>query len=82
MIADPFGNRLVAAMHPLDPRQRVKYLLEICDPCQAMWYPVNGVPVSDFYTPRYFDPVAVDIASLQLHRARSSIRCRSSRAAT
>jgi hypothetical protein len=60
MIADPFGNRLVAAAHPLDPRQRVKYLVEICDPCQAMWYPVNGVPVSDFYTPRYFDPVQVD----------------------
>jgi hypothetical protein len=60
MIADPFGNRLVAAAHPLDPRQRVKYLLEVCDPCQAMWYPVNGVPVSDFYTPRYFDPVGVD----------------------
>jgi hypothetical protein len=60
MIADPFGNRLVAAAHPLDPRQRVKYLVEICDPCQAMWYPVNGVPVSDFYTPRYFDPVQVN----------------------
>jgi hypothetical protein len=24
-----------------------------------MWYPVNGVPVSDFYTPRYLDPVGV-----------------------
>jgi hypothetical protein len=59
MIADPYGNRLVAAAHPVDPRERVKYLLEICDPCQAMWYPVNGVPVSDFYTPRYFEPVAV-----------------------
>ena len=60
LVADPFGNRLIAAAHPLDPRQRVKYLLEVCDPCQAMWYPVNGVPVSDFYTPRYFDPVGVD----------------------
>jgi hypothetical protein len=60
MIADPFGNRLVAAAHPLDPQMRVKYLLEVCDPCQAMWYPVNGVPVSDFFTPRYFDPVGVD----------------------
>jgi hypothetical protein len=59
MIADPFGNRLVAAAHPLDPELRVKYLLEVCDPCQAMWYPVNGVPVADFYTPRYLDPVDV-----------------------
>jgi hypothetical protein len=60
LLADPFGNRLIAAAHPLDRRQRVKYLLEVCDPCQGIWYPVNGVPVSDFYTPRYFDPVAVD----------------------
>lgn len=59
MIADPFGNRLVAAAHPLDTGQRVKYVLEVCDPCQMMWYPVNGVPVSDFYVPRYFDPVEV-----------------------
>jgi hypothetical protein len=29
----------------------------VCDPCQTIWYPVNGVEVSDFYTPRYFDPV-------------------------
>jgi hypothetical protein len=60
MIADPFGNRLIAAAHPLDRRRRVKYLLEVCDPCQTMWYPVNGVPVSDFFTPRYFDPVEVE----------------------
>jgi hypothetical protein len=60
MIADPFGNRLIAAAHPQDARQRVKYLLEVCDPCQAVWYPVNGVPVSDFYTPRYFDPVGIE----------------------
>ena len=60
MIADPYGNRLVAAMHPTQQDRRVRYLLEICDPCQSMWYPVNGVPVSDFYTPRYFDPVQVE----------------------
>ncbi|HEX5619828.1 MAG TPA: hypothetical protein VFX51_15515 [Solirubrobacteraceae bacterium] len=60
IIADPYGNRLIAAAHPLDPSERVKYLLEVCDPCQSIWYPVNGVPVSDFYTPRYFDPVGLD----------------------
>ena len=60
MVTDPFGNRLVAAAHPFDPRRRVRYLLEVCDPCQAVWYPVNGVPVSDFYCPRYFDPVLPD----------------------
>jgi len=60
MIADPYGNRLIAAAHPLDERQRVRYLLEVCDPCETVWYPVNGVPVSDFYTPRYFDPVGIE----------------------
>jgi hypothetical protein len=60
MITDPFGNRLIAAAHPLHRRERVRYLVEVCDPCQTVWYPVNGVPVSDFYTPRYLDPVEVD----------------------
>jgi hypothetical protein len=60
MIIDPYGNRLVAAMHPEDSDRRVRYLLEVCDPCQGNWYPVNGVPVSDFYTPRYFDPVRAE----------------------
>jgi hypothetical protein len=61
MLCDPWGNRLVAGPHPLEPQRRVKYLLEVCDPCQSVWYPVNGVPVTDFYTPRYFDPVALDM---------------------
>jgi hypothetical protein len=60
LLADPFGNRLVAAAHPLNPNQRVKYLLEVCDPCLSAWYAVNGIPVSDFYTPSYFAPVRVD----------------------
>jgi hypothetical protein len=61
VLADPYGNRLVAASHPFDARQRVKYLLEICDPCQQISYTVNGIGVSDFYTPRYFDPVRNDV---------------------
>lgn len=59
MLADPYGNRLVAAAHPLDGSRRVCYLLEVCDPCLSTYYKVNGVPVSDFYTPRYFDPVRI-----------------------
>jgi hypothetical protein len=60
LVADAYGNRLIAAGAPGDPDRRVNYLLEVCDPCQSAWYPVNGVPVSDFYTPRYFDPVRTD----------------------
>jgi hypothetical protein len=60
MLVDPYGNRLVAAAHPIEHTRRVCYLLEVCDPCQSTWYPINGLPVSDFYTPRYFDPVRID----------------------
>jgi hypothetical protein len=59
LLADPSGNHLIAGPHPTRRELRVKYLIEVCDPCQSHWYPVNGVPVSDFYTPRYFDPVEV-----------------------
>jgi hypothetical protein len=60
MIADPFGNKLIAAALRGDPARRVNYLVEICDPCLSTFYPVNGVPVSDFYTPQYFDPVRTE----------------------
>jgi len=62
MLADPWGKRLIAGPS-LNPDQgRVEYLVEISDPCQAIdcAYTINGELVSDFYTPRFFDPVAAD----------------------
>lgn len=60
MLADPFGRRLVAG-NSVDPKRpgRVEFLVEVCDPCEAsrLAYTVNGVVMSDFYTPHYFDPV-------------------------
>ncbi len=58
MLVDPFGNRLVAA----DSKQqgkRVSYLVEVCDPSEASEhaYSCNGIFVSDFFTPNFFDPV-------------------------
>ncbi len=60
MLADPFGNRLVAGTSPKKGQGRVEFLVEICDPCEAVRYAytANGITVSDFYTPNYFDPVA------------------------
>jgi hypothetical protein len=60
MLADPFGNRLVAGKSPKHDQGRVNFLVEVCDPCedQEFAYTVNGVTVSDFYTPHFFDPVA------------------------
>jgi len=59
MLIDPSGNRTVATNSPKDDQGRVLILLEPCDPTEApkFGYTVNGILVSDFYTPRYFDPV-------------------------
>jgi len=60
MLVDPFGNRLVAGDSPKDDQGRVMFLVEVADPAEAadFGYSVNGILVSDFYTPNYFDPVA------------------------
>jgi hypothetical protein len=62
ILVDPFGNRLVAGPSPKDGQGRVEFLVEVGDPVAdpALAYSVNGVLVSDFYTPRYFDPVRAD----------------------
>lgn len=59
MLADPFGRRLVAGQSPKAGQGRVQFLVEVCDPSEdtAFAISVNGIKLSDFYTPRYFDPV-------------------------
>jgi hypothetical protein len=44
-------------MRPGETKKRVNYLVQVCDPCQdPQWaYSINGVLVSDFYTPHFFD---------------------------
>jgi hypothetical protein len=61
MLVDPFGRRLVAGESPMKGQGRVRFLVEVCDPSEAEKYAyhVNGVRVSDFYTPHYFDPKQV-----------------------
>jgi hypothetical protein len=60
MLADPSGNRLIPGDSPSPSQGRVEFLVEICDPPEAaeFGYTVNGVLVSDFYTPNFFDQVA------------------------
>jgi len=60
MVLDPFGNRLVSGDSPKPDQGRVQFLLEACDPPEAaeFAYTVNGILVSDFYSIRFFDPVA------------------------
>jgi hypothetical protein len=59
MLVDPFGNRVVAGDSPKEGQSRVSFLVEVCDPSEAaeFAYSVNGILVSDFYTPHFFDPV-------------------------
>jgi hypothetical protein len=64
MLADPTGMTTVAgspppqAPDPISGFERVIYLEEVCDPCESedCAYLVNGVKVSDFITPHYYDP--------------------------
>jgi hypothetical protein len=61
MLADPTGNRLIAASSIQEfqnGQARVMYLVEVCDPCEAsdFGYTINDIMVSDFLTPHYYDP--------------------------
>src|SRR5205814_8299581 len=61
MLIDHFGRRMIAEQSPMEGQGRVEFLVEVADPVgdPQFGYGVNGMRVSDFYTPRYFDPEAV-----------------------
>jgi hypothetical protein len=61
MLVDPYGNRLQAAGSKQLGLGKVNFLVEVCDPCEdaSFAYSINGILMSDFYTPNYFDPQAV-----------------------
>ena len=60
MLCDPLGNRVKAGKSPKPGQGRVEFLVEVCDPSEAdeFSYAVNGVIVSDFYTPDFFAPAS------------------------
>ncbi|MFF9770093.1 hypothetical protein ACF1GT_26525 [Streptomyces sp. NPDC014636] len=62
MLADPLGNRLIAGRSPHPDQGVVEFLVEVADPSEAasFGYTVNSMLVSDFFTPRFYDPVAAD----------------------
>jgi len=59
MLVDPYGDRLMAGDSPMEGQGRVSFLVEVCDPSEGseFAYTCNSILVSDFYTPRFFDPV-------------------------
>jgi hypothetical protein len=57
MLCDPWGSRMhTAAALPgwRGSSPRVTYLLEPCDPCERVAYPVGGVELSDFVLPGFY----------------------------
>ena len=59
MACDPGGDRLIAGPSIKEDQGRVEYLVEVSDPSEGpeYGYTVNGILMSDFYFPRFFDPV-------------------------
>jgi hypothetical protein len=62
MLADPLGNRVNPGLSLKPDQGIVDYLVEVCDPCQGSTYKVDGVAVSNFCTPRYYNlPTVADV---------------------
>ncbi len=66
MLVDPSGNRLqssrsieITGTKIQDGSGEFEYLVEACDPCEddSFGYSIQGVAVSDFITPHFYDPV-------------------------
>lgn len=64
MLIDPAGNRLQTSTaigidrdKITDGRGKFEYLVEACDPCEAdnCAYLIDGISVSDFITPHFYD---------------------------
>ena len=57
LLADPTGRLTRRGPSPKRDGKTVEILVEVCDPCQgARWsYSIDGIPVSDFCTPAFYD---------------------------
>ncbi len=78
MLVDPSGNRMhaagaieVADGKIRDGKGQFTYLVEACDPCQARncGYDIQGVLVSDFITPHFYDSLATPGTSYSFNGA-------------
>ena len=65
MLIDPAGNKLqnssaiaISGNNVVDASGEFSYLVEVADPVEAdnYSYSINGIAVSDFITPHYYDP--------------------------
>lgn len=60
MIVNPFGDRFVMApsIETAANGRSVRYLHEVCDPCQTISYLIEGVEVSNFVHSGFYHPGA------------------------
>jgi hypothetical protein len=56
MAANPRGDRFIegVGVAPGSSPHRVRYLVEVCDPCELHHYEIDGIRVSDFVMPDYY----------------------------
>ena len=57
MLVDPLGRKLQSDpdIDPSSDGREVQYLVEVGDPCEIFSYAINGINVSDFITPEFYD---------------------------
>lgn len=69
MLVDPAGNRLQTSTSIEIKNGKIQdgngefgYLVEACDPCEAdkFAYAIQGIALSDFITPHFYDPIVTD----------------------
>jgi hypothetical protein len=71
MLVDPYGQKFLSApdIDPHSDHHQVRYLVEVGDPCEMWSYDIQGVAVSDFVTPEYYNDHADPGVTLDfLHR--------------
>jgi hypothetical protein len=75
MLVDPLGKKLMSDkdIDPNSDGHQVQYLVEVGDPVEVFAYQINGVSLSDFITPEFYDvnaPAGTSFDFLnQLHAA-------------
>jgi len=57
MLVDPLGKKLMSDkdIDPNSDGHQVQYLVEVGDPVEVFAYQINGVSLSDFITPEFYD---------------------------
>jgi hypothetical protein len=60
MLGDPSINKTVSV--EMEDHHTRQYMYEVCDACERdeFGYDINGVLVSDFVTPQWFEPLAIN----------------------